>query len=121
MAPVAVAAARLDRRVAALALIDPLTVPVARGATLAAARTNPRPTYIQLSLLHRQELPFASELYRLCPLPGSGSRPSTRASRRRRRSAGIPDIRRKFLLWSDEAMHLKPASRSTPRKTPQAG
>jgi len=121
MAPVAVAAARLDRRVAALALIDPLTVPVARGATLAAVRTNPRPTYIQLSLLHRQELPFASELYRLCPLPGSRLAPVNAREQATAAFGGHPDITRKFLLWSDEAMHLKPASRSTPRKTPQAG
>jgi len=121
MSPVAVAAAKLDRRIAALALIDPYTAPVGRGAALAQARTNPRPTYIQLSLLQRQELPFVNELYRLCPLPGSRLAPVNAREHGVAAFAAHPDITKKFLQWTAEAMHLKPASRSTPRKTPQAG
>lgn len=71
MAPIAAAAAAADPHVSALALLDPWTSPVERGATLGAVRRAAVPTFIHIGLKGRGETVFADTLIGVAPARGS--------------------------------------------------
>ena len=120
MSPVAIAAAARDRRIGSLALLDPRTSPVERGAVLATARRAPVPAFIQLTVGARGEGAFVDTLSRTFPqgvsrlveavafVPGAaafGSRPG---------------VTQRFVHWVGDTFSARPVRRATPRATPPA-
>ncbi len=121
MSPVAIAAAANDPRVGWLALLDPSIPPVERGVTIARARRASLPTYVQVSLGARRELPVAQQVVNACPLPGSALMPVTAPEPKAVAFIRHPNVTAGFLRWLGEAERMKPSRRPTPRPTPRAG
>lgn len=118
MAPVMIAAAANDSRIAALALLDPLTAPVDRGPTLARYRAAQVPTYLQMGLRGRFEKTFADTLSR------AGAPQSLRIATSTTQGFGAGEfgalgVTPAFVRWLDEVVPphggRHPARRSTPR------
>jgi hypothetical protein len=119
MAPVAITAAASDSRVSALALLDPWTSPVDRGATLASARQAAVPAYIHVSVPGRGESAFADTLFHTFPEKTSRIVESTALGLGASAFGSRPDVTPRFVRWLAETYAVKPVKRATPRATPR--
>lgn len=120
-APIAVAAARLDRRAGPLMLVSPTPSPVDRGpmrATLAALR---RPVYFQTGPEDFTTWDVIDSLYRVCDQRASrvadSDKPGTHATLFRR----DPKILERFRRWLADSWPRPTAPRATPPSRPRKG
>jgi alpha-beta hydrolase superfamily lysophospholipase len=120
MAPIAVEAAAADPRVTALALLDPWTSPVDRGATLAAARRIRAPAYIHVGPSGRSEAAFNDVLFHALPQRTSRIVESTAPQPGAAAFGSRPDVTPRFVRWLAEAYAAKSSSRATPPARPHS-
>jgi len=120
-APIAVEAARRDRRAAVLMLVSPDPAPVDAGtmrATLASLR---RPVYFQTAPGDHQTWAVIDSLYRACDQRASRVAESGGLGH----FAGLfrrdPKILERFRLWLSESWPRAGAPRATPRPRPRTG
>lgn len=119
MAPVIVAAAARDRHIRALALLDPITSPVTRGATLASFTAIQLPAYAQVGSRARFDQAFDDTLLHAGP-PASRLETTTTQGFGAGQF-GSPGLTEKFIRWLGGVMPGHGGRRSTPRASPRAG
>lgn len=119
--PIAVEAARRDRRVRVLLLVSPSAPPPERGATRAAVATLKHPVYFQTGPEDNDTWGFIDALYRVTDQTASrvadSDKPGTRATIFRR----DPKILERFRKWLSETWPRRAAPRSTPPARPPRG
>ena len=119
--PIAVEAARRDRRVRVLMLVSPNASPPERGATRAAVAALRRPIYFQTGPEDYPTWGFMDALYRVTDQTASrvaaSDKPGTRATIFRR----DPKILERFRRWLAEAWPRRAAPRPTPPSRPRRG
>jgi alpha-beta hydrolase superfamily lysophospholipase len=119
--PVAILAARKDRRVRALMLVSPTAAPSDRGALNAAVAGWKHPIYFQTGPEDFPTWPWIDVLYSACDPRASrvadSDRPGTRAKLFRR----DPRIMERFKKWLAEAWPRSAAPRATRPATPRPG
>ena len=119
--PIAVLAARADRRVPALMLVSPIAAPSDRGALRAAVAAWKRPIYFQTGPEDFTTWGLIDALYGACDPRASrvadSDRPGTRATLFRR----DPRIMARFKQWLSEAWPRPAAPRATRPARPKAG
>lgn len=115
--PIAILAARQDRRVRVLMLVSPTAAPAERGALRAAVATWKRPIYFQTGPEDFPTWPWIDVLYGACDPRASriadSDRPGTRAKLFRR----DPRILERFKQWLTESWPRSAAPRA-PRPAP---
>lgn len=113
-APIAVQAARRDRRVRILMLVSPTASPADRGATRAAVAALKHPVYFQTGPEDYTTWGFMDALYEVTDRSASrvadSDKPGTRTTIFRR----DPRIFERFKLWLSEAWPRRAAPRPTP-------
>jgi hypothetical protein len=120
LSPPAIAAAAQDARIGSLALLDPWTSPVDRGATLAAARRAQVPAFLHLSVPGRSEAAFADTLLRTFPAKTSRLVDAVALQAGAAAFGSRPGITARFIRWIDETLKARPARRVIPRAKPPA-
>lgn len=119
--PIAVLAARQDRRVRVLMLVSPSASPCDRGALRVAAAAWKRPIYFQTGPEDFQAQPWIDALYGATDMRASrvadSDKPGTRATLFRR----DPRIMARFKQWLGESWPRSAAPHSTRPPRPKAG
>ncbi len=118
MAPIVVAAAAEEPHIAALALLDPWTSPVDRGATLAAAARVRAPAYLHVGVPGRGEATFVDLLFHRLPEGKSRLVESTAMDGGAAAFGSRPDVTPRFVRWLDETFSAGSGRRAPPRATP---
>ena len=120
-APIAVQAARLDRRARVLMLVSPIASPVDRGAMRATLEALRRPVYFQTGPEDGATWGLIDVLYRACDLRASrvadSDRPGTQAALFRR----DPKIFARFRQWLGESWPRPAVPRATRPSPPRKG
>jgi alpha-beta hydrolase superfamily lysophospholipase len=117
MAPIAVRAAAAEPRIGAIALVDPWTSPVDRGAVLAAAAAAPLPAYVHVGVQARGETVFADTLLHTFAPRTSRMEDSPALQPGARAFGSRPDVTPRFVRWVAEVF----SAPAKPRRAAPAG
>jgi hypothetical protein len=112
--PIAVEAARLDRRASVLMLVSPAPSPVDRGAMRATLAALQRPVYFQTGPEDVATWPVVDSLYRACDTRASRVADTNQYGTRTTLFRRGPQIIDRFRLWLADSWPRPSAPRATP-------
>src|SRR5262249_44256703 len=116
MAPVMLQAAQAEPRIVAFAFLDPWTSPVARGVTLARARTLKLPAYLQVGVQGRAKMPSADALLHAGDEPSSRLIETTAIPAGARAFGSSPGITTRLVRWIDGTLPVRGGRPPAPRR-----